>query len=79
MTTSLLQTLASFNNPNDQICQTMERPYDDPKPGDEDDPEYKAELFRSFKELGWKPTDLREKTDRDEYTAWLEDPCNEKS
>lgn len=45
---------------------------EDPPFRDENDPEYKEELFRTFKYLGWRPEDLT--TDpvwAAEYAEWL--------
>ena len=51
----------------------MDRPYfDDPEPGDENDPEYQVEQFELYKSLGWTPEDIR--TDdvyKAAYAAWL--------
>jgi hypothetical protein len=44
----------------------------DPELGDENDPEYKEEMFRSFRHMGWKPEDIA--TDpvyAAEYAEWL--------
>ena len=49
----------------------LEDVYDDPKPPDEDDPEFKEEMFESFKYKGWKPEDLIDPKDRKEYGDWL--------
>jgi hypothetical protein len=45
---------------------------DDPEPGDEDDPEYREEMFKSF-EYGKVPPDhIRDKKMRADYVKWLE-------
>ncbi len=66
--------LASFSKPSNPIFgKVMKRPYiDDPQPGDENDPEYLDEIFRTFQHMGWKPEDLQDKKDQDEYRKWLE-------
>jgi len=45
---------------------------EDPEMGDENDPEYKEELFRGYKFMAWTPTDLADPVDRQEYADWLE-------
>ncbi len=45
---------------------------EDPTLGNEDDPEYKAELFESFREMGWRPEDLKDPQDQREYAEWLQ-------
>jgi len=48
------------------------RPFhEDPEPGDENDPEYKEEMFETFKYMGWKPEQLRDPKDQKEYADWL--------
>jgi hypothetical protein len=50
----------------------VERPYvEDPEPGDENDPAYKEELFRTFQEMGWAPEELKDPQDQQEYAEWL--------
>jgi len=45
---------------------------EDPEPHDENDPEYKEEMFETFKYMGLKPEDLRQdKKYAAEYAAWL--------
>lgn len=49
-----------------------ERPYDeDPELGDEDDPEYKEEIFETMKSMGWGPEKLTDPAEREEYAEWL--------
>lgn len=43
----------------------------DPEVADEDDPEYQAEMFATFRELGWKPEDLKNPKDTRAYSEWL--------
>jgi hypothetical protein len=48
------------------------KPYDeDPELGDENNLEYKEELFRTFSEMGWTPQDLKNSKDQKEYAEWL--------
>jgi hypothetical protein len=47
-------------------------PEEDPELGDENDPEYKEEMFETYLYMGWKPTDLRDPKDQKEYAEWLE-------
>jgi hypothetical protein len=48
----------------------LTRPYlDDPEPSDENDPEVKEEMFRTFQYMKIKPEELKE--DQEEYAAWL--------
>ena len=49
------------------------RPYiEDPEPGDENDIDYKLELFRTFKFMGLKPEDLRQDPKyAADYKEWL--------
>ena len=48
-----------------------QRPYDeDPKLGDENDPEYKDEMFEAFLEMGWTPDQLVDPKDQKEYADW---------
>ena len=44
---------------------------DEPDPEDENCPEYKEEMFRTYKEMDWTPEDLKDPTDQEEYRAWL--------
>lgn len=51
----------------------MGRPYeDDPVPGDENDPEYREELFETFKAMRTKPEEIVDKRMAKEYAEWLE-------
>ena len=45
--------------------------YDDPEPGNEDDPEYQDEMFRTFRHMGWKPEDLMDPKYASKYAEWL--------
>ena len=46
--------------------------FPDPEPGNEDDPEYKEELFNTMKAMGWKPEDLTNNPKgAAEYARWL--------
>ncbi len=48
------------------------RTYDeDPELEDENDPEFKEEMFQTFKHMGWTPDDLKNPGDKQEYAAWL--------
>lgn len=38
---------------------------------DEQDPEYREEMFRSFKEMGWTPEDIKDPVYREQYREWL--------
>ena len=44
---------------------------EDPEMGDENDPEYKAEMFETFGYMSVKPEELRDPAFRAEYAAWL--------
>jgi hypothetical protein len=46
----------------------------DPEPPDEDDPEFKEQMFRLHQDMGCKPEDLVGATPetREEYAKWLE-------
>jgi len=44
---------------------------DDPIPGNENDPKYKEELFKTYEALGWGPEMLRNPTDQKEFRKWL--------
>ena len=56
----------------------MTRPYiEDPICPNEDDPDYRDEVFITMKSMGWKPEDLKDRKDQDEYAAWLETHSNE--
>lgn len=51
----------------------MGRPYvDDPVPGDEKDPEYREELFETFKVMRSRPEEIVDKKMAKEYAEWLE-------
>jgi hypothetical protein len=51
-----------------------ERPYqEDPELGDENDPEYKQEMFETFKVMRWTPDEITDPQYRKEYAEWLED------
>lgn len=45
---------------------------DDPELGDENDPEYKEEMFQTYKAMEWKPEDLKHPEDQGEYADWLQ-------
>ena len=51
----------------------IEQMFDDPEPPDEDDPEFKLEMFEIHKHRGLKPDELRGATPehRQEYAEWL--------
>jgi hypothetical protein len=51
---------------------------DDPELHDENDPEYRDEMFRTFQSLGWRPEDLRDKNYAVLYSAWLQRDDNTK-
>jgi hypothetical protein len=44
---------------------------EDAEPGDEDDPEYRAEIFRIFRTLKWKPQDIKDPVYSAQYAEWL--------
>jgi hypothetical protein len=48
--------------------------YGDPELGNEDDPEYKEELFETYRDMGWKPEELTDAKYREEYAEWLKLP-----
>lgn len=53
---------------------TQHRPLqEDPEPPDENDPEFKEEMFETYKEMGWRPEDLKNPQDAEEYAAWLKE------
>lgn len=47
---------------------------EDPELGDDTDPEYKLELFETYKEMGWKPENLTDPQEQKEYADWLAKP-----
>jgi hypothetical protein len=47
--------------------------YGDPEPPDENDPEFKRELFETFRALRTKPEDLIDPHDAAEYAEWLKE------
>jgi hypothetical protein len=49
----------------------MEAAFEDPEPPDEDDPEFKEEMFDLMKSTGTKPEDLVDPVEAEEYRAWL--------
>ena len=50
----------------------MENTYEeDPVMGDENDPEYRAEMFETFKYIKVQPRELRDQCLRLEYVEWL--------
>jgi hypothetical protein len=59
-----------------QVDGEMPRPiedmFGDPEPHDEDDPEYKEEMFATMKAIGCKPEGLIDPEEAAEYQAWLE-------
>ena len=44
---------------------------EDAGPGNDDDPEYQAEMFELFRMRKWKPEDLRDQTYALKYAEWL--------
>jgi hypothetical protein len=44
---------------------------DNPDPLDDDDPEYKREIFETYKYMGWSPEEIEDRKEREEYAAWL--------
>jgi len=56
------------------MAENQEPYLDDPEPGDENDPEYRLEMFETFKACKIPPEKIT--TDdafRDEYAAWLKE------
>ena len=50
----------------------MQNSYEeDPEMGDENDPEYRNEMFETFKYMSVEPEELRDPALRAEYAAWL--------
>jgi hypothetical protein len=50
----------------------MKIPYEeDPELGDEDDPEYQEEMFKTFQSMCWTPDKIRDPEWRDLYAEWL--------
>jgi hypothetical protein len=39
--------------------------------GDENDPEYQAEMFETFRAMRWKPEDLKDLDYAQKYAEWL--------
>ncbi len=51
---------------------SMQNSYEeDPEMGDENDPEYKAEMFETFRYMNVEPEELPNPAFRAEYVAWL--------
>ena len=50
----------------------MTREYiENPDPPDEDDAEFKEEMFQTYQHMGWPPEKLRDLKERTEYAEWL--------
>jgi hypothetical protein len=45
--------------------------FDDPKLGDEEDPEYREEMFRTYRFMGTRPEQLHDPAFAAEYAEWL--------
>ena len=39
-------------------------------PLDDSDPEYKEEIFETYKAMGWTPERIVDRQEREEYAAW---------
>ena len=46
---------------------------EEPDPEDENSPEYKEEMFKTYKEMDWTPEDLTDPVDQEEYRTWLKE------
>lgn len=50
----------------------MSREYiENSDPLDDEDPEYKKEIFETYKAMGWPPEKIKDLQEREEYAAWL--------
>lgn len=52
--------------------------YEDPELGDENDPDYRKEMFLTYEQMGTKPDELIDPKMREQYRAWLEKRKNKK-
>jgi hypothetical protein len=48
---------------------------EDPEMGDENNPEYREEMFQMFRTLGWGPDDLIDRQYASQYAEWLKTVC----
>jgi hypothetical protein len=59
------------------VCSRRERKVknreyiEDPDPPDEDDPEFKEEMFRTHQAQELTPDDFRDQQEKKEYAEWL--------
>ena len=51
--------------------QPVRKMFADPELHDENDPEYREEMFETFRVLGWKPADIRDSDYAVKYAEWL--------
>ena len=55
-----------------KLMDPMEAGFEDPEPHDEDDPEYKEEIFATMKFMGRKPENVtNDPKFAEEYRVWL--------
>jgi hypothetical protein len=50
----------------------------DPELIDEDDPDFRTQMFELFQSLGWKPEDLTDRQYAAKYADWLTAVSEEK-